>query len=213
MRVLDLETIDYDRALGLQRECQSARIAGEAPDTLFLLEHPHVFTLGRGGLREDLPQPGEESGHSAPVFRIGRGGRVTYHGPGQTVGYAILGLKDLGIGVHEYLRLLESVLIETLREFSLEGRRIPDLTGVWIGDRKIASIGIGVRRWVSLHGFALNRVTDLEYFRKIRPCGLDGDRMTSMERELGQAPLKSEVHTAIVRQFGRVFGYDEVEES
>lgn len=197
--------VDYAAALAWQQTLVAQRIAAEIPDSLVLLEHPPVFTLGRGGDERYLLDPGQ-----VPVHRVGRGGEVTFHGPGQLVGYPILDLKRHGKDVHRYLRLLEDVLIATLAAWNIAATRRDGLTGVWAGTDKVASIGIGVRRWITFHGFALNVNTDLSYFSAIVPCGLPGVRMTSMQELLKEELPLDTVQSTMVRSFARIFGHQEI---
>ena len=197
--------VDYTAALAWQQTLVEQRIAAEIPDSLVLLEHPPVFTLGRGGDERYLLNPGQ-----VPVHRVGRGGEVTFHGPGQLIGYPILDLKQNGKDVHRYLRLLEDVVIATLAAWGITATRRDGLTGVWVGTDKIASIGIGVRRWVAFHGFALNVNTDLSYFSAIVPCGLPGVHMTSMQELLKEELPLDTVQSAMVRSFARTFGHQEI---
>ena len=197
--------VDYAAALAWQQMLVEQRIAAEIPDSLVLLEHPPVFTLGRGGHERYLLDPGQ-----VPVHRVGRGGEVTFHGPGQLIGYPILDLKLHGKDVHRYLRRLEDVVITTLAAWGIPATRRDGLTGVWVGTDKIASIGIGVRRWVAFHGFALNVNTDLSYFSAIVPCGLPGVRMTSMQELLKEELPLDTVQSAMVRSLARTFGHQEI---
>ncbi len=202
-----LGTVDYQQALELQEALAALRQAGAIGDTLLLLEHPHVYTLGRGADQRFLlaPPPG------VPVHRVSRGGQVTYHGPGQLVGYPILKLEGAARDVHQYVRALELVIIETLRAYAIGAQRREKLTGVWVEERKIASIGIGIRRWVTLHGFALNVNSDLSFFERIVPCGIQGCRMTSIARE-GRAEASTAGAAQIVAQrFAEVFSYAWIE--
>jgi lipoyl(octanoyl) transferase len=182
--------IDFDTAFAQQETELAAVRAGESPGRIFLLEHEPVFTIGRTRdqssllLRNLLP---------APLREINRGGQATWHGPGQLVGYAILDLHRYGGDLHRYLRFLEQVLIDTLAQWSVLAQRREGLTGVWVEDRKIASIGVGVRHWVSMHGFGLNVCGGLEGFASIVPCGINGVTMTSLERECGRAVTVREV--------------------
>lgn len=206
---------DYETGLAWQQALVDRRLTGDAADSLLLLEHPPVFTLGRGADEKHLLRPGQ-----VPVHRVGRGGEATFHGPGQLVAYPIVDLKQHGKDVHVYLRQLEEVVIAVLAEWRIEATRRAGCTGVWVADdngvsdrsafSKIASIGIGVRRWVTFHGFALNVTTDLTYFSKIVPCGLAGVRMTSMQRLLGRAVGLDAVGAAVGRCFAEVFGYQEM---
>ena len=182
--------IDFDTAFAQQETEVAAVRAGASPGRIFLLEHESIFTIGRTRdqssllLRNLLP---------APLREINRGGQATWHGPGQLVGYAILDLHRYGGDLHRYLRFLEQVLIDTLAQWSVVAQRREGLTGVWVEDRKIASIGVGVRHWVSMHGFGLNVCGGLEGFASIVPCGIDGVTMTSLERECGRAVAVREV--------------------
>ena len=200
-----LGSTDYETALAWQRTLMDRRLSGDVADSLLLLEHPPVFTLGRGADETFLLNPGD-----VPVHRVARGGEVTFHGPGQLVGYPIIDLHRHGKDVHVYLRKLERVVIAALADWEIEATRRDGLTGVWVGEAKIASIGVGVRRWVTSHGFALNVATDLEYFSAIVPCGLAGVRMTSMQRLLGRAVGLDAVAAAVARCFADTFGYREM---
>jgi len=200
----ELGRIGYGAALELQRELVEKRKRGLIPDQFLLLEHPHVITLGRNGRLEHLlasPEVLERAG--IEFFHTDRGGDITYHGPGQVVGYPILDLRGWRKDVVAYVRGLEQVIIEALAEFGLRGEREPGRTGVWIQGRKIAAIGVHVSRWVTSHGFAFNVSTDLSYFRYIVPCGLTAP-VTSMA-ELGVPADLERVHAALVRAFSSVF--------
>jgi lipoate-protein ligase B len=201
----DLGLIEYSHALPLQEELVRQRCQEEGKDTLLLLEHPPVFTLGRGGDERHVLNP-----RQVPVYRVGRGGDVTFHGPGQLVGYPIIELTRHGRDVHAYLRALEEVLIATLSVWNLPAQRREGLTGVWVGEEKIASIGIGVRRWITYHGFALNVDPDLSYFSAIVPCGLSGVRMTSMSKLLGHSVTLPHVKITVAERFAHHFGYAEI---
>jgi lipoate-protein ligase B len=200
--VASLGVVDYAAALELQSALLSARYQDEIGDTLLLLEHPHVYTLGRGADDRYLvaPPPG------VPIHRVSRGGQVTYHGPGQLVGYPILKLEGADRDVIRYLRKLEDAMIDALATFGIAAGRRQGLTGVWVGPLKIASIGVGLRRWVTLHGFALNVTTDLRYFDAIVPCGIEGCRMTSIaalgHREISVATFARAMRTSFAATFG-----------
>ena len=181
LAIVELGTVEYQRALALQQALVAARLRDQVGDTLLVLEHPHVYTLGRGADEKFILA----SLAQVPVIRVSRGGQVTYHGPGQIVGYPILKLEGPARDVGRYLRQLEQVMIEALAQHGVGAQRRDQLTGVWIGARKIGSIGVGIRRWVTYHGLALNLSTDLSYFDSIVPCGIDGCEMTSLAR-LGQ---------------------------
>ena len=189
---------DYEETLAIQEEARERVIAGE-PERLLLVEHPPVITLGRRGDARHVLVP------SAPVLRVSRGGDVTYHGPGQLVGYPILDLGRRGRDVDRYLRSLEDVLIAVARRFALPARRKRGFTGVWLGNSKLAAIGVGIRHWVTMHGFALN-VADLRAaFAAIVPCGLAGIGVTSLEEATGQCPAMADVEALVVDEFQRVF--------
>jgi len=179
-----LGRIDYEKALAMQEEIVRRKTGTDAPDELLLLEHEPVYTIGRTPDQSSLREAGKLP---HPVVQINRGGQATYHGPGQLVGYPILDLRKHGQDLHRYLRALEEILIEMLRSYGIAGERREGLTGVWVGPRKIASIGVGVRHWISMHGFALNVCGDLAPFQEIIPCGIAGVEMTSVERESGKA--------------------------
>lgn len=179
-----LGRIEYRAALALQDSLVIQRRAGEIPDTVLLLEHDPVYTIGRTRDRSSLR---DTSALPHPVVEINRGGQATWHGPGQLVGYLIIDLQSRGSDLHRYLRALEQAQIDCLREIGVENAGCREgLTGVWVGDRKIASIGVGIRHWVAMHGFALNVSRDLAGFEAIVPCGIAGVTMTSVERETGQ---------------------------
>ena len=208
--VIGLGRMDYGEALALQRNLALARIAKTVPrDLLLLVEHPPVITLGRGFKAENLPTPPEFlAAKHVEVHEIERGGDVTYHGPGQLVGYPILDLSEHKQDLHWYLRQIEAALIATLDSFGLKGERDSRFTGVWIGGRKLASIGIHVKQWVTWHGFALNVTTDLSYFDLIVPCGIQGVVMTSLQKELVErAPrdLWGRTLDAVIAGFAETF--------
>ncbi len=183
-----------------QQELVEERQANTIPDQLLLVEHDHVVTLGRGGRVKHLRSVIDDAGQIIPVHRINRGGDVTYHGPGQLVGYPILDLRARGLGVHQYLHLLEDMLVSALTEDGVAASVREGHTGVWVEDRKIASLGIGVRNGVTLHGFALNVSIDLSCFDRVVPCGLEGVRMTSMA-ECGVDRSVEEMATHVARHF------------
>lgn len=204
LRVHHLGRIEYGRALALQQDLVTRKLAGDDVNHLLLLEHDPVYTLGRGANEADLCCADERLG--VPVFRVGRGGGVTFHGPGQLVAYPILTLPKAGRDVHRYVHNLEDVLIAVCAEFSVAARRHPDEIGVWVEGRKIASIGVGVRRWTTLHGVSLNVSTDLAFFSAVVPCRTPGLPMTSLQQELGWAPSMATVEEVFVDCFYRVFG-------
>ena len=198
---------DYDRALSMQRELAQARIEKDLKDDLLLLvEHPRVITLGRAAVEANITASTDFlEHHGISVHEIERGGDVTYHGPGQLVGYPIVDLSRLRKDLHWYLRQLEEVLIHALATFGIDAKRVEGYTGVWVEDRKIASIGVHVTRWVTFHGFALNVHTDLADFDLIVPCGIEQVQMTSMARELGSTYTLGEVGDQVATSFGTVF--------
>jgi lipoyl(octanoyl) transferase len=176
-----LGRLSYRGALQMQEAAVADRLADRRPDRLFLLEHDAVYTIGRQRDRSSLgPAPLPH-----PVEEINRGGQATYHGPGQLVGYFIFDLQKLTPDLHVFLRWIEESLIALLAAYGLDARRREGLTGVWVDDRKVASIGVGVRRWVTMHGFGLNVGSDLSGFTAITPCGIQGVTMTSLSREVG----------------------------
>jgi lipoate-protein ligase B len=199
LEVRRLGTTRYPDAHALQRELVEARLAGETDDVLLLTEHEPVITLGRGTDKSGFAQL------DLPVVEVERGGDATYHGPGQLVAYPILLLPEGRRDLHRYLRDLEQVVIGVLDEVEVQGSRRDGLTGVWVGERKICSIGVAVRRWVTWHGFALNLATDLEAFRAFRPCGLDPEVMTRLADHVEQPPTRLLYEVLVVKHLCRVF--------
>ncbi len=194
-----LGRIPYPEALALQEKIVAEKIASpESPDELLLLEHEPVYTIGRTPDRASLRDPALLP---HPLVTISRGGQATYHGPGQLVGYPLLDLNRRGRDLHLYLRALEDFLITVCAHFGVAAQRREGLTGTWVGEKKIASIGVGVRRWVSLHGFALNVCGDLAPFAEITPCGIAGVEMTSLERECVTAITVEQVAQYVARNF------------
>jgi lipoate-protein ligase B len=204
LKVRRLGNIEYGAALELQKELETAVIDGREADTLLLLEHPHTFTLGRRSGEDGVlatKQMLEALGVS--VFEINRGGKVTYHGLGQVVGYPIINLSPDREDVHKFVRDLEEVLIRTMADFGIEAFRIEGLTGVHTKDGKVAAIGVHIKRWVTTHGFALNVNTDLSYYNWIIAC--EGEPVTSMEKLLGRELTLAEVEDRIIENFCAVF--------
>ncbi len=198
---------EYGAVLDLQRRLARARMAGRVPDVLLLVEHPPVITCGRGARPDHLrAAPDDLRRRGVGLFEVERGGDVTYHGPGQLVGYPILDLHGYGLDVHLHLRRIERALIGALAAAGLRAGVSPGRTGVWVGERKIASIGIHVARWVTWHGFALNVCTDLRDFDLIVACGLHGVQMTSLAAELRPDVAVADVEPAVVAAFGEAFG-------
>lgn len=202
-----LGTLPYSAAAELQARLVRDRRAGRSCDQLLLLEHPHVITLGSGARQEHvLVTDAERRALGIQLHESGRGGDVTYHGPGQLVGYPILDLKPDRKDLHRYLRDLETVLISALATFGIVGQRVAGYTGVWVEDRKIAAIGVRVSSgWISSHGFALNVCNDLSYFDTIVPCGIEDREVTSVRRELGRDVEVEELIQPVVEAFSRVF--------
>jgi lipoyl(octanoyl) transferase len=205
----NLGRMDYVAALALQEQLVKRKQREASADILFFVEHPHVYTLGRGGKESNVLAPQE-----VPVYRASRGGDVTYHGPGQLVVYPIIDLRSkLRKDVHRYVRNLELTAIQTLEDFGLHSVRRPPYTGIWIADKKIAAIGIAVRRCITFHGLALNVNTDLAYFNRIIPCGLAWADVTSMANELRKPQSAERVKESFLRNFADVFGYSYTKES
>jgi lipoyl(octanoyl) transferase len=203
-----LGIVPYGEALELQRGLVEARKAGSIPDQLLLLQHPPVITLG-AKVRNDRSHvlASEEALHAAGValFEAGRGGDVTYHGPGQLVGYPILDLRPDRCDVHRYVRDLEQVMIDTAAAFGIGAARVPGLTGAWVGRDKLAAIGVRISRWVTSHGFAFNVSTDLAHFELIVPCGIADRGVTSLSRLLGRNVAVGAVEDAVIEAFAGVF--------
>jgi lipoyl(octanoyl) transferase len=208
LEIRRLGRVPYSDALRTQRELVEDRKAGRVGDLLLLVEHPHVLTLGvrgDGGRAHVLADAGLLAARGIEVFEAGRGGDVTYHGPGQVVGYPIMDLKPDRCDVHRYVRDLEEVLIRVAADYGVTATRVDGLTGVWVGREKLAAIGVRIARWVTSHGFALNVTTDLECFNLIVPCGIADRGVTSFERLLGRRIDVAEVETHIVAHFATVF--------
>jgi lipoate-protein ligase B len=203
-----LGRVDYKAALALQKQTELAVKNGVQPDTLLLLEHPHTFTIGRRGDSSSiLLDPEQLAARNVTLFETNRGGKVTYHGVGQVVGYPIINLSPHREDVHRYVRDLEEVLIRTMTDFGIDAFRIEGLTGVHTQRGKVAAIGVHIARWVTTHGFALNVNTDLSYFNLIIAC--DGEPVTSMEELLGTETDLSVVEDRIAVNFANVFSYAE----
>ena len=202
----DLGRVEYQAAVALQEKLVVLRQQQLVGDTLLFVEHPHVYTLGRGGKAANLLAPKD-----VPVYRTSRGGDVTYHGPGQLVVYPIIDLRSkLRKDVHRYVRNLEQSAILTLADFGITAVRRPPYTGIWIDDRKIAAIGVAVRRCVTYHGLALNVNSDLSYFQRIVPCGLAWADVTSMAKELGAEQKLIDVRDRFLHHFAELFGYTDI---
>src|SRR6266436_263892 len=212
-QIIDLGLIDYGEALALQKRVVAARKADAVEDALLVCEHPHVITQGRNGKREHLlvsehmlRQKGMD------YYETSRGGDITYHGPGQIVGYPILNLGEIRRDVVWYVRMLEEVMIRATSEFGITAERVAGKTGIWVGDggaeQKLAAIGVHISRWVTSHGFAYNVSTDLRYFDLIVPCGIADRKATSLEKLLGRSVRREEIAPGIAKHFGEVFGLE-----
>ena len=211
IRYYNLDLIDYKKAWDLQYQIHSLRVNNEIDDTLFLLEHPNTYTLGKTANIENLiSDENFLEKNSISVFNIDRGGDITYHGPGQLVGYPIINLSDWYQDSHKYLRALEEVIIKVCNEYGITAARNEKYTGVWVGDSKIAAIGIKISRWVTMHGFAFNVNTDLSLFNGIIPCGISDKAVTSLEKELGVSIKVSEVKEKVITHFQEVFNYESI---
>jgi lipoyl(octanoyl) transferase len=205
-QVQRLERVDYSETLRLQRQGVALRKAGTIPDALLLLEHPHVYTLGRNARKQHLLVSDDFlATMGAQVFETDRGGDITYHGPGQLVGYPILDLTRHRRDVAWYMRSLEEVFIRVAAHFSIRAHRLHGATGVWVGDEKLVAMGIHISRWVTSHGFAFNVNTDLHYFDYIIPCGLRDKGVTSLAKLLGKPVDMNGVIERVIENFGEVF--------
>jgi lipoyl(octanoyl) transferase len=206
LAVLRLGLRDYASALALQEKLREERLSGQRPDTLVLLEHTPVITLGRGAKTEHvLATRAELETRGIALHEIGRGGDVTYHGPGQLVGYPILDLKPDRCDVRRYVTDLEEVMVRLAAAYGLTARRIDGLRGVFVGDNKLGAVGVRISQWVTMHGFAINVTTDLDGFRLIVPCGIRDHGVTSLTRETGRPIAVDEVTDLAVRVFSDVF--------
>lgn len=208
--LVHLGRMAYAEAWELQRQVGERVATGELPDTVLLVEHPPVYTLGRaahGSLDNLLWDEERREAEGIQLFEVDRGGDITYHGPGQLVGYPILDLNRYGRDLHHYLRQLEESLIGALAEFGIEAGRMPPHTGVWVGHEKVAAIGVKATHWVTQHGFALNVAPHLEHFTGIIPCGISDKGVTSMERLLSRSVELSLVEPVVERHLAKVFGF------
>jgi lipoyl(octanoyl) transferase len=207
--------VDYAEGLRLQRELVAQRKGEAIPDTLLLLEHPHVYTLGRNAKREHLLISNRQLAQlGAELFETDRGGDITYHGPGQLVGYPIFNLAKHRRDIAWFMRSLEEVFLGVARDFGVEAGRLAGAPGVWVGNDKLVAMGVHVSRWVTSHGFAFNVSTDLRYFDWIVPCGLRGKGVTSLEKLLGRPVAMEAAIARVVEHVGRVFEFEiEVERS
>ena len=205
LNIIDLGLTEYQRALQIQKTLVKERLDNSTPDTLLLVEHPHVVTLGK------QTSPNDVLDNSIPIVKVDRGGSATYHGPGQLVGYIIMDLKSKGISVPVLISKIHEIIILTLDELDITAKREKNDTGVWIGQKKIASIGLSVRNWITYHGFSLNVNTDLERFNAIRPCGYDSQGMTSVNSIKRKEYSKEVIQTKVIRNFSNVFEYNKIQ--
>ncbi len=203
LRIITKGVTPYNEALVFQREMHARRLVGEVPDTLILLEHPPVYTFGKNADKTNLLDP-----RDAEVIQSDRGGDITWHGPGQLVGYPIINLEDHKKSVSWYMRNLEEVIIQTLQYFDINGDRVKGMTGVWVGDQKICAMGVRLSRWVTMHGFALNVGPDMSYFHGMIPCGIRGKGVISMQELLGKAVKVEDVSPLLIKAFQAVFEFD-----
>jgi len=209
LNVLDLGLCSYGKAWEIQKQLHADRLAGKIPDTLILVEHPHVYTLGKNAdARHLLASQEYLKSRGIEVFQVDRGGDITYHGPGQLVGYPIFDLHDHRQSIAWYVDTVEETLIKMLTGFDIRAERIKGLTGIWVGDTKIAAIGMRVARWVTMHGFALNVTTDLSLYNGIVPCGLATKGITRMI-DLNPAVSMGAVKSAVIQEFVVRFGFEE----
>ncbi len=205
LNVIKLGVVDYGEAYNLQKQLLEEHIQGKGRDSLLLLQHNPVITIGRSGSRDNILIP--ESALTAAgieTYETDRGGDVTYHGPGQLIGYPIINLRHFRKDVHWYLRRLEETIIKALAEYGITGERMEGYTGVWVGNEKIAAIGVGIKRWITYHGFALNVYPDMSHFQMIRPCGIIDKGVTSVERLLGYRADMDKIAEKAVSAFAEV---------
>ncbi len=208
----NLDTIDYKEAWDLQKSIFELRYQQKVDDVFLLLEHPHTYTLGKTADEKNLVGNEEYlNKNKISVYDIDRGGDITYHGPGQIVGYPIIDLNSWGKDTDKYLRALEEIIIRTCADYGLPVVRVPKYTGVWIEDRKIAAIGIKVTRWITMHGFALNVNTDLSLYNGIIPCGITNKEVTSLQKELNTEIDIQDVKSKILHHTAKIFGYTDIE--
>ena len=207
MNILDLGRMSYNSAWDIQKEYHKKVVSGKEPDTLIIVEHEPVYTLGKNANDNHLLQSASEE---IQVFRIERGGDITFHGPGQIVVYPILDLNRYVKSVSWYMRILEKIIIDTLSDFNIKAELKDGLTGVWVGDEKIGAQGVRISRWVTMHGLALNVNTDLRYFDGIIPCGIFDYGVTSMEKLMGSKQDINKVKNTIIKYFNNILSHEEV---
>ena len=202
VNTMDLGKRSYGEVWNLQKKMQIKRMAGEIDDLLILVEHDPVYTLGKNADVNHLLQSRDRT---IEVFNVERGGDITFHGPGQLVGYPIIDLANYKKSVSWYMHSLEQLTIEVLSEFEISAKRVKDLTGVWVGDKKIAAQGVRLTRWVTMHGFSINVNTDLSYYNGIIPCGIFDRGVTSMEELLGSTQRMEKIRTLVIDKFNQIF--------
>ena len=202
LNTMNLGKKSYGEVWSLQKKMQIKRMAGEIDDLLILVEHDPVYTLGKNADVNHLLQSRDRT---IEVFNVERGGDITFHGPGQLVGYPIIDLANYKKSVSWYMHSLEQVTIEVLSEFEISAKRVKDLTGVWVGDKKIAAQGVRLTRWVTMHGFSINVNTDLSYYNGIIPCGIFDRGVTSMEELLGSTQRMEKIRTLVIDKFNQIF--------
>jgi len=205
LRIKKKGLVPYEEAWEYQRQVHASRLAGEISDTLILLEHPPVYTFGKNSDQSNLIDA-----RDAQVIQSDRGGDITWHGPGQLVGYPIINLEDHKKSVSWYMRNLEDVIIQTLQHFNITGERISGMTGVWVGNQKVCAMGVRLSRWVTMHGFALNVRPDMSYFNGMIPCGIQGKGVVSMKELLGTEITIEAVSQPLVKAFQAVFEFDKI---
>jgi len=206
--VIERGLVPYEEAWEWQRQLHAQRLAGEIPDTLILLEHPPVYTFGKNAGESNLLDP-----RDAQVIQSDRGGDITWHGPGQIVGYPIFNLEMHKKSVSWYMRSLEEVIIRTLGDYGVVGDRISGMTGVWVGSQKVCAMGVRLSRWVTMHGFALNVRPDMSYFSGMIPCGIQGKGVVSMRELVGDEIQIMDVNPILVKHFSSVFDFDNISKS
>jgi len=210
LQITDLGRNPYRETWDYQKELHKKRVNGEIPDTLILVEHPHVYTLGKNAQENNLVAGTQFlQNKGVEVVNVDRGGDITYHGPGQIVGYPVFNLRDHDIGVKKYVDFVEQAIIDTCTDFGIKAKRIEGLTGVWVGTNKIAAIGIRVSKWTTYHGFALNVETDLSLFGGIIPCGIVDKGVTRMI-DLNPEATVEKVKKVVIEKFQQIFGFDEI---
>ncbi len=212
LKYSDLGKVDYAEAWTLQQNLYDLRLKGKIKDTLLLLEHPHTYTIGKAGNDSNIVADTDFiDRNEIGIFKVDRGGDVTYHGPGQLVGYIIMDLNDWKKDVNLFLRSIEKTIIDVCSDYGLNATRKEKYTGVWIEERKICAIGVKVSRWISMHGFALNVNTNLDFFKGIIPCGIKDKEVTSLEREVTRELDIKEVKKKVFKYFAKEFGYSRYE--